>query len=59
VSLSPVKRLVLETIWMLNKPVKPMEVAEEVGLGFPMVMMHVVGLAKWVMLKLWRKVIMP
>ncbi|MEM3641504.1 MAG: hypothetical protein QXH37_06260, partial [Candidatus Bathyarchaeia archaeon] len=31
---------------MLNKPVKPMEVAEEVGLGFPTVMMHVVGLAK-------------
>jgi len=46
VSLSPVKRLVLETIWMLNKPVKPAEVAEEVGLGFPTVMMHVVGLAK-------------
>ena len=45
-SLSPVKRLVLETIWMLNKPVKPAEVAEEVGLGFPTVMMHVVGLAK-------------
>ncbi|MEM2202027.1 MAG: DUF5752 family protein [Candidatus Bathyarchaeia archaeon] len=45
-SLSPVKRLVLETIWMLNKPVKPMEVAEEVGLSFPTVMMHVIGLAK-------------
>ncbi len=45
-SLSPVKKLVLETIWMLNKPVKPAEVAEEVGLGFPTVMMHVVGLAK-------------
>jgi len=46
VSLSPVKRLILETIWMLNKPIKPAEVAEEVGLGFPTVMMHVVGLAK-------------
>lgn len=45
-SLSPVKRLVLETIWMLNKPVKPIEVARKVGLGFPTVMMHVVGLAK-------------
>ncbi|MBS7636394.1 hypothetical protein KEJ37_03475 [Candidatus Bathyarchaeota archaeon] len=44
--LSPVKRLVLENIWMLNKPVKPMEVAGEVGLGFPTVMMHIVGLAK-------------
>jgi DNA-binding transcriptional ArsR family regulator len=46
VSLSPVKRLVLETIWMLNKPVKPVEVAEEVGLSFPTVMMHVVGLTR-------------
>ncbi len=45
-SLSPVKKLVLETIWMLNRPVKPMEVAKEVGLSFPTVMMHVVGLAK-------------
>lgn len=45
-SLSPVKRLILETIWMLNKPVKPVEVADEVGLGFPTVMMHVIGLAK-------------
>ena len=44
--LSPVKRLVLETIWMLNKPVKPAELVEEVGLGFPTVMMHVIGLAK-------------
>ncbi|MEM2466329.1 MAG: DUF5752 family protein [Candidatus Bathyarchaeia archaeon] len=45
-SLSPVKRLILETVWMLNKPVKPMEVAEEVGLGFPTVKMHMLGLAK-------------
>ena len=46
VSLSPVKRLVLETIWTLSKPVKPVEVAAEVRLSFPTVMMHVVGLAK-------------
>lgn len=45
-SLSPVKRLVLETIWMIDKPVKPAKVAEEVGLSFPTVMMHVVGLTK-------------
>ncbi|MEM0007284.1 MAG: DUF5752 family protein [Candidatus Bathyarchaeia archaeon] len=45
-SLSPVKKLILETVWMLNKPVKPMEVAEEVGLGFPTVMMHMLGLTK-------------
>lgn len=45
-SLSPVKRLVLEIIWMLNKPVKPIEVAKEVRMSFPTVMMHVVGLVK-------------
>lgn len=46
VSLSPVKRLVLETIWMLGKPAKPLDVAAEVRLSFPTVMMHIVGLAK-------------
>jgi len=45
-SLSPVKKLVLETVWMLGKPVKPAEVASEVGLSFPTVMMHMIGLAK-------------
>ncbi len=45
-SLSPVKKLILETVWMLGKPVKPMEVAEEIGLSFPTVMMHMIGLTK-------------
>lgn len=45
-ALSPVRRLVLETLWMLNKPVKATEVAAEVGLGFPSVMMHIIGLVK-------------
>ncbi|MEM0057327.1 MAG: DUF5752 family protein [Candidatus Bathyarchaeia archaeon] len=45
-SLSPVKKLVLETVWMLGKPAKPMEVASEIGLSFPTVMMHMIGLTK-------------
>lgn len=45
-SLSPVKKLVLETVWMHGKPAKPMEVAEEIGLSFPTVMMHMIGLTK-------------
>ncbi len=44
--LSPVKRLVLETMWVLDKPAKAVEIAEEVGLGFPSVMMHIIGLGK-------------
>jgi DNA-binding transcriptional ArsR family regulator len=44
--LSPVRRLVLETLWLLNKPVKAKEVAAEIGLSFPSVMMHIIGLAK-------------
>ena len=46
VSLSPVKKLVLETVWMSGKPVKPIEIAEEIGLSFPTVMMHMIGLTK-------------
>jgi predicted transcriptional regulator len=45
-SVSPVKRLVLETMWMLDKPAKAKEIAKEAGLGFPQVMMHIIGLAK-------------
>lgn len=44
--LSPVKRLVLETMWMLGKPAKATEIAKEVGLSFPTVMMHIIGLAR-------------
>ncbi len=44
--LSPVKRLVLETMWGLDKPAKAVEIAEEVGLGFPSVMMHIIGLTR-------------
>jgi DNA-binding transcriptional ArsR family regulator len=45
-SVSPVKRLILETMWMLNKPAKATEIAKEAGLGFPSVMMHIIGLAR-------------
>ncbi len=45
-SLSPVKRLILETMWMLDKPQKAAEIAKEVGLGFPSVMMHIIGLTR-------------
>lgn len=45
-SMSPVKRLILETMWMLDKPAKAAEIAKEVGLGFPSVMMHIIGLTR-------------
>jgi hypothetical protein len=44
--LSPVKRLVLETMWVLDEPAKAVKIAEEVGLGFPSVMMHIIGLTR-------------
>lgn len=44
--LTPVKRLILETMWILGKPDKAVQIAEEVGLGFPSVMMHIIGLTK-------------
>lgn len=45
-SLSPIKKLVLETLWMFGKPVKPTDVTAEIKLSFPTVMMHLVGLTK-------------
>lgn len=45
-SMSPVKRLILEAMWMLDKPAKAAEIAKEVGLGFPSVMMHIIGLTR-------------
>lgn len=44
--LTPVKRLILETLWNIGKPLKPTEVAKEIGIGFPSVMMHLIGLSK-------------
>lgn len=45
-SLSPVKRLVLETMWMLNKPATAAEITKQVGLNFSSVMMHIIGLTR-------------
>jgi hypothetical protein len=45
-SISPVKRLILETMWLLDRPAKATEIAREAGLGFPPVMMHILGLTK-------------
>jgi len=33
-------------MWMLEKPAKAAEIAKEAGLGFPSVMMHIIGLTK-------------
>ncbi len=45
-SISPVKRLILETMWMLDKPAKAQEIAKDTGVQFPAVMMHIIGLTK-------------
>ena len=45
-SISPVKRLILETMWLIDKPVKATEIAKETGVNFPSVMMHVLGLTR-------------
>jgi DNA-binding transcriptional ArsR family regulator len=43
-STSPVKRLILETMWVLDKPAKAAEIAKETGVAFRSVMMHLIGL---------------
>jgi hypothetical protein len=45
-SISPVKRLILETMWVLDKPTKATEIAKDTGVNFPAVMMHIIGLTK-------------
>jgi len=45
-SISPVKRLILETMWLLDRPAKATEIAKEAGLSFPAAMMHILGLTK-------------
>lgn len=45
-SVSPVKRLILEIMWMFEKPAKATEIAKATGLGFPSVMMHIIGLTR-------------
>jgi len=45
-SLSPTKQLILETMWDLNRPAKAAEVAKAIGVSFPAVMMHMIGLER-------------
>jgi len=45
-SVSPVKRLILETMWVLDKPAKATEIARDTGVNFPAVMMHIIGLTR-------------
>lgn len=45
-SISPVKRLILETMWVIDKPAKATEIAKDMGVNFPSVMMHIIGLTK-------------
>lgn len=45
-SISPVKRLILETLWVLDKPAKATEIAKDTGVNFPSVMMHIIGLTR-------------
>jgi len=45
-SISPVKRLILETMWGLDKPVKANDIAKETRLSFPTVQMHIIGLSR-------------
>jgi len=45
-SISPIKRLIIETMWMLDKPIKANEITKETGLAFRQVMMHLIGLTR-------------
>ncbi len=45
-TISPVKRLVLETMWMLDKPLRAVRISEVTGVSFPSVMMHIIGLTR-------------
>ena len=45
-SLSPVKREILETMLLHDKPASAMQIAKESGKKFPSVMMHAIGLTR-------------
>jgi hypothetical protein len=45
-SITPVKRLILETMWVTEKPAKAAEIAKETRVNFPSVMMHIIGLTR-------------
>jgi hypothetical protein len=45
-SLSPIKREILETMLLNDKPAKAAQIAKENGKEFPSVMMHLIGLTR-------------
>ena len=45
-SMSPVKRLILETTWVLDRPARAAEIAKGTGVNFPSIMMHIIGLTR-------------
>ena len=45
-SLSPIKREILETMLLNDKPAKAAQIAKETGKEFPSVMMHLIGLTR-------------
>jgi DNA-binding transcriptional ArsR family regulator len=45
-SVSPVKRLIVETMWMLDRPVKATDISKDTGVSFPSIMMHMIGLTR-------------
>jgi DNA-binding transcriptional ArsR family regulator len=45
-SLSPVKREILETMLLHDKPARATQIAKETGKEFPPVMMHLIGLTR-------------
>ena len=45
-SMSPVKRLILETMWVIDKPLKATDIAKDTRLTFPTIMMHIIGLTR-------------
>ena len=46
ISLSPIKLKILQTFLLHNKAVKPIEISKELGIKFPSVMMHIIGLTR-------------
>jgi DNA-binding MarR family transcriptional regulator len=42
--LNPTKKAVLDVLWQKGKPVKPLEVAKQLGITNPQAMMHLLGL---------------
>ena len=45
-SLSPTKYKILETMLLHDRPIRPIQIAKELGKEFPSVMMHIIGLSR-------------